>query len=340
MLDLGRFPYKDAAVAADNTFKIEVNGKIYVVNNNTVLRNEVGVIEKATASDIHGAITANTTQVFDIVADDDNVISSFKYVAADADRDAAKVVIDMIDALDADADTFAADVAAARAAYTALSTDVQKNLVTNLADLEAAEAAVANAAAVADVAADKEALDADAIKGTNVDLDNVTGDLTKVASGDSGNTTITWTSSNTDVIDNDLKVTQPSYTEGDATVTLTATITHDTVTTVKDTKEFVVTVKAADITADEEIALDRAALEIGFADGDSISSVTSNLTLPTSGDNGTTISWASSNETIIKTDGTVTRPSGIDVQVTLKATISKSGGTDATKVFVVTVLGE
>lgn len=133
MLYLGRFTYIDSTV-------VEVDNVVYTLADGTVLRNEVGVIEYTGGAAIAGFLN-NGDQVFDIVANADNRISSFKYVAAEADRDAAKLVIDEINALDSESATFAADVAAARASYNAL-TATQQNLVTNLADLVAAEAQV------------------------------------------------------------------------------------------------------------------------------------------------------------------------------------------------------
>ncbi|MCH9664761.1 MAG: hypothetical protein K0U41_02815, partial [Gammaproteobacteria bacterium] len=81
------------------------------------------------------------------------------------------------------------------------------------------------------------------------------------------------------------------------------------------------------------------ALEIGYTADDDASSVTADVTLATSGADGVTISWASDNETVISTGGTVTRPTGANVVVTLTATISK-GIENATKVFTVRVLAD
>ncbi|MCH9666068.1 MAG: hypothetical protein K0U41_09535, partial [Gammaproteobacteria bacterium] len=83
------------------------------------------------------------------------------------------------------------------------------------------------------------------------------------------------------------------------------------------------------------------ALEIGYTDGDNASNVTANVTLPTSGDNGVTISWLSSDAGFINTFGTVTRPAPTSESavVTLTATISK-GMEVTTKVFTVTVIQE
>ncbi len=85
-------------------------------------------------------------------------------------------------------------------------------------------------------------------------------------------------------------------------------------------------------------------LNIGYQSGDSNSSVIGNLTLPTTGPNGTTIIWTSDNGAIvIDSDGTttVTRPafgSG-DVTVTLTTTITKSGMSE-TKTFTLIVFEE
>ena len=93
-------------------------------------------------------------------------------------------------------------------------------------------------------------------------------------------------------------------------------------------------------TATDAIALDKAALTITFGGADSAVSVTQNLTLSATGSSGTTITWASSNVGVIATNGTVTRPAFPtgDVAVILTATISKSGGTNDTKVFNLTVI--
>lgn len=91
------------------------------------------------------------------------------------------------------------------------------------------------------VAADKAALTADIIKGGNADFNNVTTDLNLVTSiiGGAG-CTITWASDNDSVVATDGTVTRPAYGSGDATVTLTATITSGSAS---DNKEFTVTVK-------------------------------------------------------------------------------------------------
>jgi large repetitive protein len=85
-------------------------------------------------------------------------------------------------------------------------------------------------------------------------------------------------------------------------------------------------------TDQERVTRDHAALSLG-----NLSSVTSNLTLPTSGTNGSSITWTSSQSQFISSTGVVTRPQGTNAQVTLLASISK-GGVNATKLFTATVL--
>lgn len=319
--------------------KVEIDGTVYTLNADTVLRNEVGVIFYVGAATIDGNLNIDD-QVFDIVAKD-GVISSFKVKADGDDRVAAKAVIDKIDAIPATtAADFGAKVTAARTAYDALDSSTaydpadpaatpQKALVTNLAKLEKAEAAVANAGAVQAVADAKAALDV-TYNGTDATV--------TLASTDTG-VTIAWKSSNTDVITDAGAVTRPAYSVGDKTVTLTATITSTAVATVKDTKTFTVTVTKLAETDTEKAQRLVKGLALTFATGDSATSVTDDITLPAKPADATSLTWASSNTAIITDAGVVTRPAGQDVQVTLTATIDVNGQT-ATKAFVVTVKAE
>ena len=145
-------------------------------------------------------------------------------------------------------------------------------------------------------------------------------------------TTVSWASSNTAVIAADGTVTRPAIGAGDATVTLTATISKETAS---DTKTFVVTVKQ-EVDPADALAEAVDALDVGYVAGDSASSVTADVTLVTSGLNGTTVSWASNNAAI-STSGAVTRSETEDVTVTLTATVTLGALTD-TKTFVLTVI--
>ncbi len=163
---------------------------------------------------------------------------------------------------------------------------------------------------------------------------SVTQALTLPTTGASG-TTITWASDMTDVIANNGAVTRPAADAADATVKLTATITKNEAS---GTKEFSLTVKKA-LSDAESVAADKAALVIGYAQGDSAASVTQDMTLPATGASGTTISWTSSDTNVIANNGTVTRPAADaanDATVTLTATITKNSES-VTKEFTLTV---
>jgi hypothetical protein len=157
----------------------------------------------------------------------------------------------------------------------------------------------------------------------------VTQSLTLPTSGLDGST-IAWSSSNSAVVTAAGAVTQPVT--GDASVTLTATIT---VGSTSDTKAFSITVKAQ-MTDAQAVAAAKAALGIGYAAGDSASSVTQSVTLPATGIDGSTVTWASSNPLVITTAGVVSQPLTGGASATLTATITV-GSTNDTKDFVLTV---
>lgn len=75
------------------------------------------------------------------------------------------------------------------------------------------------------------------------DLNNVIGDLDLPIKAENG-VEIAWKSTNVNIVNNTGKVTRPKATEGDAVITLTATLSKGEA---KDTKDFVVTVKAKKI---------------------------------------------------------------------------------------------
>ncbi|RXT04584.1 hypothetical protein EIZ39_20435 [Ammoniphilus sp. CFH 90114] len=163
----------------------------------------------------------------------------------------------------------------------------------------------------------------------------VTQDLTLATMGADG-TTITWSTDNSAVIAADGTISRPAYSAGDATVTLTATITKGAAI---ETKTFVVKVLKQSQTDAEAVANAKGALAVGYAAGDSASGVTQDLTLATMGADGTSVTWSSDNPAVIAADGTISRPaySAGDATVTLTATIAKGAATE-TKTFVVKVL--
>ena len=91
---------------------------------------------------------------------------------------------------------------------------------------------------------------------------------------------------------------------------------------------------AKDINPADAVETAKNNLALGFAANDSATAVTQVLTLATAGDSDVSISWASSNPSVVGNDGVVTRPAfgQPDVLVTLTATITKNGTTE-TKTF-------
>lgn len=89
------------------------------------------------------------------------------------------------------------------------------------------------------------------------------------------------------------------------------------------------------LSPEEIVSADCAALD-PFANKDK-DKITSSISLPTKGKNGSTISWNSSNEDVVKNTGMVIRPTDEDKQVVLTATI-QSGEVSDTKSFTITVL--
>ncbi|ERJ13593.1 immunoglobulin-like domain-containing protein [Haloplasma contractile] len=163
--------------------------------------------------------------------------------------------------------------------------------------------------------------------------DSVTKRVTLITSG-INSAIITWESSNTDVIANDGTVTRPDFGDGDAEVTLTATIMKEDESV---TKAFDLIVKEIEQTDQEKVDAAKTNLEITFATGDDASSVTSDITLPTE-DGDVTISWISAKTDIITNAGVVTRPAYTedDEMVVLTATLT-AGNELATKSFTLTV---
>ena len=179
------------------------------------------------------------------------------------------------------------------------------------------------------VAAAKSALAID--YGSGDSSAGVTKNLGLATAGADG-VTIAWDSSKPAQISNGGLVTRPSS-GGDASVVLTATLSKNLAS---DTKVFSpITVLETDTGA---IADAKAALVIGYGSEDSATSVTKDVTLPTTGANGVTISWSSSDSLVISTAGLVTRPDGIvDYSVTLTATISRGSASPDQRQFTLTV---
>lgn len=172
--------------------------------------------------------------------------------------------------------------------------------------------------------------------------DNVTTAVTLSETGSEG-TIIQWISSNPAIVTSYGGVVRQSQ---DVKVTLTAVLTRGNAS---QNKVFNIIVKAKDMeeippdsdtqptmTDEERVTADKNALSIGYAPGDTANAVTSVLTLPVSGENGSTIMWKSSNTDVVSIFGSVKRPSS-DTDVTLTAVIAR-GNTSAAKEFKITVV--
>ncbi|PIM71428.1 hydrolase [Streptomyces sp. JV178] len=176
--------------------------------------------------------------------------------------------------------------------------------------------------AVQGVAADKAAL-------TLGDTSAVTADLDLPKTGTAGGSSISWKSDNTSVVADSGAVTRPSAGEPNGHATLTATLKRGSVT---DTKTFEVTVLPS---FDDTTAVKQAAEALTVHNADD---ARGNLTLPTSGDFGTKVSWSSADPDVVTDDGVVHRPAHGDGGTTaeLTATITKNDA-KTTRAFTVKV---
>lgn len=167
----------------------------------------------------------------------------------------------------------------------------------------------------------------------NSALDSIIMNLNMPDLGPNGST-ISWMSSNADVIATGGKVTRPAIAQGPQQVTLTATITMGSASA---EKIFIATVKVRDydlVVADRDWLTDTRILGGNSA----LDNITESLNLPSIGENGSTISWSSDISGVVALNGKVTRPSYTsgDEEVTLTATISM-GIESLVKVFNITV---
>lgn len=185
---------------------------------------------------------------------------------------------------------------------------------------------------------DKEAVDT-AVTGLTLPFQgsdsatNVTQNLTLPPT--SGDVTITWASSHPTVITTAGVVNRPAFGQADVTVTLTATLTKGDAT---GEKQFTLVVKAMTQTDQQAVDAAVASLDITLQTGNTATTVTGNITLPTTVGT-TTVAWSSSNTAVVSNAGVVTRPAaGLNnAVVTLTATVTKGAAT-GTKTFTVTVL--
>ena len=137
---------------------------------------------------------------------------------------------------------------------------------------------------------------------------------------------ISWQSSDARVIENTGQVNRQS---ANTNVTLTATITSSNSSILK---QFTILVEAEMSDNEQAVFDDVAAIYVP-------SVATGNLSLPSSGINGSGISWSSSNANVLTAAGTVNRPAKdtAEIKVTLTATVTK-GDSSLIKDFEVRVL--
>lgn len=175
------------------------------------------------------------------------------------------------------------------------------------------------------------------VVGNNPSLDQIMGNLVLPLEGPNLST-ISWTSDNSAVVDEFGWVIRPTYTNGDETVTLTATITNGSFAT---NRIFIVKVIKLEQTEEEKVIADAAWLTNAKLLNENISldSVTGDLSLPVEGPNGSMIGWTSDMSSVVNSEGIVTRPTYTkgDEIVTLTATISK-GSYTTNKTFTVKVI--
>lgn len=167
------------------------------------------------------------------------------------------------------------------------------------------------------------------------DQDHVTQDVTLPATGDNG-TTMTWESDKPQTMDAAGQVARPSYSTGDVTVKLTATVVKGDAT---ETKTFTLKVLRLNQSDAEAVAEAAEALELNYAMNDSANAVTHNIGLPLNGILGTTVSWLTDTPERLTATGVISRPAfgQGNRAVTLTAKIQR-GSVQVTKDFVVKVL--
>lgn len=153
-------------------------------------------------------------------------------------------------------------------------------------------------------------------------------DITLPTKGSKNSSKITWMSSDEAHITNEGVVIRP--TEGDKVIKLTATLT---LAGISIEKEFEVTVLSTDPKND----VDKLASSFKL----NVNHVTNDIELPTTAGKGSTITWTSSNEEFITSEGKVTRPAigEGEKEVTLTAVIELNGK-KAVKEFMITVIDE
>ncbi|MGN0162813.1 MAG: immunoglobulin-like domain-containing protein, partial [Candidatus Ornithomonoglobus sp.] len=171
----------------------------------------------------------------------------------------------------------------------------------------------------------------DLIKGENVSADAIDCDLDLPQAYESafGSCDVAWTSSNTSVIANNGEVSLTPNTE---TITLTGKFSVQEDDSLVQYKTFTLTTIADN---DDDAAVEAAADALTLGD---TSNVKKDLVLPSAGKRATTITWATSDASVITADGVITRTPNEDTYAVLTATIARNDAKE-TKSFAITVKG-
>lgn len=192
-----------------------------------------------------------------------------------------------------------------------------------------------------------------ALKGAgNADIGNVTKDINLptsiqvVKNGITEIVDVSWSSdsANVTIMGNMAIIHRPAVGSASASANLTANLSDsDESVVVKNLESLTIpAVSAADaLTLDEQLI----PKYVRYAQGDSQTSVTQDFTLPTKGQNGSTIKWNPSGDTAITINGnyaTVTRPeSGYpNKTVTLTATVTNGSSSDSSYKLSVTIIAK
>ncbi|REE78569.1 S-layer family protein [Paenibacillus taihuensis] len=179
-----------------------------------------------------------------------------------------------------------------------------------------------------------EALTWDKIKGLNVSENAIETNLNLPYRDEAGQTQISWSSNEPSIISGLGVVTRPAV---DTPVTLTATVTKGSETA---TKSFELTVPAKLASNQSAVNQDKGFLDWSVIKGgnESQADITLPLELPTSGANGSTITWSSDDTAHITNTGRVYKPlfDEGDAVVVLKATVTR-GSSTAVRTFSLTV---
>ncbi len=159
-------------------------------------------------------------------------------------------------------------------------------------------------------------------------LDAVEADL-ELPATTPGGSALEWATSDAGVVAADGTITRPAAGEEPATATLTATLSQRGQS---ETKTFTVTV----LPHPSDEARAQAATDALVVHN--LDDVRGNLYLPTSGIDGASVSWASSDEDLITTTGEVQRPAPGEESATVELTATVTvGSSEATRVLVATV---